>query len=127
MSLPPVMPYGEMLGIKVVKAGPELVVSRLEWREELCTANGIMHGGALMSLADSSGGICAFLNLPENAATTTIESKTNLLRAVKGGVITATSTPLHVGRTVIAVETRVTDADGKLVSLTIQTQAVLKT
>lgn len=85
-----------------------------------------MHGGVLMALADSLGGLCAFLNLPEGAAgTTTIESKTNFLRAVTGGRVRAVSRPLHAGRMVIVVDTELRDDEGRLVARVTQTQAVL--
>ena len=78
--------------------------------------SGILHGGALMSLADASGAYCAFLNLPDGSTgTATIESKTNFFRAVRDGHVDATSRPLHVGRTTIVVETDLHDAAGKLV------------
>ena len=84
-------------------------------------------GGALMSLADTAGGLCAFLNLPEGAAgTTTVESKTNLLAAVREGTVTASATPLKAGSTLIVVETEMRDTDGRLVAKTAQTQAVLR-
>src|SRR5262249_33217470 len=80
--------------------------------------------GALMALADTCGAVCAFLNLPAGArGTTTIESKTNLLRAVRDGAITATTRALHLGRTLIVLETELTREDGALVAKTIQTQA----
>ena len=80
-----------------------------------------------MSLADSTGGSCGFLNLPAGATgTTTIESKTNFLRAVRGGHIEAVSRPLHAGRTVIVIETDVVDADGRLAARVTQSQAVLR-
>jgi uncharacterized protein (TIGR00369 family) len=82
-----------------------------------------MHGGALMALADNGGGLCAFLNLPDGASgTATIESKTNFLRAVKGGAVTATTRPLHRGRTMIVLETELERDDGKLVAKVTQTQ-----
>ena len=99
----------------------------LDWAPGLCTAGGVIHGGVIMALADSAGGTCALLNLPQDASgTTTIESKTNFLGAVRGGSVTATSTPLHRGRTTIVVETAVTDDKGKLVAKTTQTQMVLR-
>jgi uncharacterized protein (TIGR00369 family) len=98
----------------------------MDWREDRCTAGGVLHGGALMTLADSLGGICAFLNLPEGAGTSTIESKTNFLRAVKGGTARATARPLHVGRQTIVVQTEVRDDAGRLVAFVTQTQAVLR-
>jgi len=93
----------------------------------VCTTGGVMHGGAIMSLADSTGALCAFLNLPEGAAgTSTIESKTNFLRAVRSGHAEAISRPLHTGRTVIVIETDVVDADGRLCARVTQSQAVLR-
>jgi uncharacterized protein (TIGR00369 family) len=83
-----------------------------------------MHGGALMALADNGGGVCAFLNLAEGAVgTATIESKTNFLRAVREGAVTASSSPLHVGRTMVVVETALVRDDGKLAAKVTQTQA----
>jgi 1,4-dihydroxy-2-naphthoyl-CoA hydrolase len=119
------MPLTVMLGIEIVEATSELVRAELAWAPELCTVAGGMHGGALMTLADSSGAVCAFLNLPDGYATSTIESKTNFMRGVREGVVTATSRPVHVGRTTIVVETDVVDADARMVSKTIQTQAVI--
>ena len=93
----------------------------------MCTTAGALHGGVIMALADSAGGMCAFFNLPDGAkGTSTIESKTNFLGAVREGVVTATATPLHVGGTTIVVETDVTRADGQRVAKVIQTQVVLR-
>ena len=120
------MPFAETLGLELVAASPDEVRARLAWAERLCTAGAILHGGALMSLADAAGAYCAFLNLPEGAAgTATIESKTNFFRAVREGHVEATSRPLHVGRTTIVVETDLHDAAGKHVARVTQTQAVL--
>jgi len=117
------IPFAAMLGIELVEASPELVRARLEFSPERCTGGGIMHGGALMALADNSGGICAILNLPDGAqGTATIESKTNFLRAVREGAVTATTRPLHNGRTLIVVETELSDDSGKLVAKVTQTQ-----
>ncbi|HEY1826612.1 MAG TPA: PaaI family thioesterase [Acidimicrobiales bacterium] len=122
-----VMPYTGTLGMEFTKSSAEEVVARLAWSPSLCTSGDMLHGGAIMSLADSTGGLCAFNNLPPDATgTSTIESKTNFLRAVRGGYVEATSRPLHAGCTVIVVETDVRDADGKLVARVTQTQAVLK-
>lgn len=121
------MPLAATLGIRSDEYTPERVVLSLEWAPELCTAGGILHGGVIMALADSAGGACAFLNLPEGAAgTSTIESKTNFLGAVRQGRVTATATPLHRGGTTIVVESAVRDEGGKLVAKVIQTQLVLR-
>jgi 1,4-dihydroxy-2-naphthoyl-CoA hydrolase len=120
------MPFTERLGIEVLENKAELVRSRIAWDETLCTLGGVLHGGVLMALADSTGAVCAFLNLPEGGqGTTTIESKTNFLRAVRAGYATATSKPLHKGRRIVVVETEIHDDAGKLVAKVTQTQAVL--
>ncbi|HVX20049.1 MAG TPA: PaaI family thioesterase [Acidimicrobiales bacterium] len=121
------MPFTALMGTEAVVAAAGEVRLRLPWAEQLCTASGVLHGGALMALADAAGAWCAFLNLPEGAQTTTIESKTNFLRAARSGYVDAVARPLHVGRTTIVVDTEVRDADGKLVSRSSQTQAVLGT
>jgi 1,4-dihydroxy-2-naphthoyl-CoA hydrolase len=121
------MPLCATLGITASEFVADSVVLELGWRPELCTSNGVLHGGVIMTLADSAGAGCAFLNLPEGAiGTSTIESKTNFLGAVKGGSITARSTALHVGSTTIVIETEVRDEDGRLIAKVTQTQAVLR-
>jgi uncharacterized protein (TIGR00369 family) len=120
------MPFAETLGLEVISAAPDQVLARLTWEERLCTAGGILHGGALMSLADAAGAYCAFLNLPDGSTgTATIESKTNFFRAVREGHVDARSRPLHRGRTTIVVETDLHDASGKHIARVTQTQAVL--
>ena len=120
------MPFARTLAIEVLKYTPEEIRARLGWSEELCTAGGVLHGGVLMALADTTGGACAYLNLPEGAqGTTTIESKTNFLRAVRSGFAEARSRPLHTGRTVIVVETDVLDDRDRLVARVTQSQLVL--
>ncbi len=120
------IPFAKALGIELLEAGPDLVRARLQWTPERCTTGGIMNGGALMSLADNAGGICAFLNLPEGAkGTATIESKTNFLRAVSGGAANASTRPLHKGRTLMVVETEIVRDDGKLSAKVTQTQTFI--
>lgn len=121
------MPFTALLGATAVDVAPAEVRLRLEWHAERCTAGGLLHGGALMGLADAAGGLCAFLNLPEGATgTATISSATNFLRGVRGGHVDAVSRPLQVGRTVVVVETEVCDADGRVAAKVTQTQAVLR-
>ena len=115
----------EHLGIQFVEATPERVVAEVEHRPALTTFGGAMHGGTLMALADTVGATGTFLNLPAGASTTTLESKTNFFAAGKSGIVRAEATPLHRGRRTQVWQTRVTDATGRLLSLTIQTQMVL--
>jgi uncharacterized protein (TIGR00369 family) len=121
------MPLCATLGIRAEEYTAGQVVLTLDWAPSLCTANGVLHGGAIMALADSAGGACAFLNLPADASgSATIESKTNFLGAVRSGTATATSTPLHRGGTTIVIETSVRDSNGRLVAKVTQTQIVLR-
>jgi 1,4-dihydroxy-2-naphthoyl-CoA hydrolase len=119
------MPFAAILGIEAITATPERVTGRVRWEESRCTSLGVLHGGVLMALADSIGAYCAVLNLPEGAGTSTIESKTNFLRAVRSGHVEARARPLHVGRTTIVIDTELYDDQDRLVGRVTQTQAVL--
>jgi uncharacterized protein (TIGR00369 family) len=120
------MPLARTLGMELVTAEREEVRTRLAWAPELCTAGGLLHGGAIMALADGAAGTCAFLNLPDGAAgTATIQSATSFMRPVSEGHVEAVSRPLRVGRTVIHLETDVLDAQERLVARVTQSQAVL--
>nr|ANY57903.1 Aromatic compound degradation protein [uncultured bacterium] len=119
------MPFAVLAGVELDSAAPEEVTGRLPWAPQRCTAGGVLHGGALMTLADTVGAVCAFLNLPPGASTSTLASATSLLRAVRGGTARATARPLHVGRSTVVVLTQVTDDDGRPVASVTQTQAVL--
>jgi uncharacterized protein (TIGR00369 family) len=120
------MPFADLIGIRIVDSQPEEVRGLLDWAPERCTSGGVMHGGALMTLADSLGGACAFLNLPAGALTATIESKTNFFRPVTRGTVEAVARPLHVGKSTIVVQTDLLDEEGRRVAQVTQTQAVVK-
>ena len=120
------MPFTAVLGVEVLEAAPEMIRARVAWDPSRCTAGGVLHGGVLMGLADACGGFAAFLNLPQGASgTTTLESKTNLFKAVRSGYVTAESRPLHAGRSTFVVDTVLRDDEGALVARTTQTQMVL--
>ena len=128
-TLHAVMPFAQLIGAEAMRADADEVRLRLAWDPALCTSGGLLHGGAVMALADTAGGWCASLNLPDDASgTATVESKTNFLRGVRSGSIEAVSTVLHKGRTFIVVDTNVReDGDGgRLVARITQTQAVLR-
>ena len=121
------MPLCATLGMRATAADPAEVRVEIDWAPGLCTSGEVLHGGVVMALADSAGATCAYLNLPDGATgTTTIESKTNFLGAVREGVATATARPLHAGSTTVVVETLVTDAHGGAVAKVTQTQLVLR-
>lgn len=115
----------DLLGIRFVETSLDRVVAELPIRDALTTIGGAVHGGTLMALADTAGAAATVLNLPPGATTATLESKTNFLAAGRGGTVRAEATCLHRGRRTMVWQTRVTDAGGRLLSLTIQTQMVL--
>lgn len=126
VDLGKLVPFAAHLGIEVLAADAAEVRGRVAYAPELCTAGGALNGGVLMALADNLGALCAFLNLPSGAeGTTTIESKTNFLRAVRSGYATAVARPLHAGRRIIVVESDVLDDEKCLVARVTQSQAVL--
>jgi 1,4-dihydroxy-2-naphthoyl-CoA hydrolase len=119
-------PFADFLGIKVTHLSRERVVAELIAREELGNRFGILHGGAIMALADNLGGTATTANLPDGATTTTIESKTNFFAGIPvGDTARAECTPLHRGRSTMVWQTRVTRGDGKLAAIVTQTQLVL--
>ncbi len=121
------MPFADLMGVEILARARDKVVGRLKVREDLCTAGGILHGGAFMAFADALGAIGGFLNLPEGARTTTLESKTNFLGSAKvGTTVTGEATPLHIGRRSSVWQTRITDQDGKLLALVLQTQMTVE-
>lgn len=118
------MPFAARLGIELPEATAARATGVLPWSADLCTAGETLHGGTLMALADTVGAVCAFLNLPEGATTSTVESKTNFFRPVGSGHARAVARPLHVGRSFVVVQTDVYDAEERAVGQTTQTQAV---
>jgi uncharacterized protein (TIGR00369 family) len=118
-------PFAEFLGIKITHLSPERVTAELFVREDLNNRHGIMHGGAIMALADNLGGTATTANLKPGQTTTTIESKTNFFSALPvGDVAKAECIPLHRGRSTMVWQTRVTRGDGRLCALVTQTQMV---
>jgi uncharacterized protein (TIGR00369 family) len=120
------LPFAKLLGLELVTVTPDYVEAVLQVREELCTRPAVLHGGAVMALADTLGAIATVANLAEGTATTTVESKTNFFAAIPvGDIARAECTPLHRGRTTMVWQTRVMRSDGRVAALVIQTQLVL--
>jgi uncharacterized protein (TIGR00369 family) len=118
------MPFAGHLGLVLDEADASRVVIRLDWAPHLCTSGGVMHGGVLMSLADTAGALVTFLGLPEGKTTATITSTSHMFRPVSGGSVRAVAVPVHRGRTAVTAETSVFDAEDRLVAQTVQVQAV---
>ena len=125
--LPPGTPFPALMGVEILERAKERVRGRMTVREDLCTAGGILHGGAYMAFADTLGAIGGFLNLPAGARTTTLESKTNFMGSAKvGTVVFGEATPLHIGRRSSVWQTRITAPEGKLLALVTQTQMTVE-
>ncbi|MFO6429437.1 PaaI family thioesterase [Erythrobacter sp. W302b] len=121
------MPFSRLMGVRITAASAEAVEGEIVVREDLCTAGGIMHGGAIMAFADALGAVGAVASLPEGAGgTTTIESKTNFLGAAPvGSTVKGRSLSLKSGRRMSVWQTMIETAEGKPVAVVIQTQLVL--
>jgi uncharacterized protein (TIGR00369 family) len=119
-------PFANFMGMKVTHISPDRVEAELVVRDELENRFGVLHGGAIMALADNLGGTATMANLPDGARTATIESKTNFFAGIPvGDTARAECTPLHRGRTTMVWQTRITRGDGKLCALVTQTQIVM--
>ena len=119
-------PFAHFMGMDITEVTPERVCAQLLVREELGNRNGVLHGGALMALADNLGGTATAANLKDGQSTTTIESKTNFFAAIPvGSTAKAECTPLHRGRTTMVWQTKVMREDGRLAAIVTQTQLVL--
>jgi 1,4-dihydroxy-2-naphthoyl-CoA hydrolase len=120
------LPFAALLGIEFVSASDERIVARMTVREDLCTRPAVLHGGAIMAFADTLGALGTIVNLPEGAATTTIESKTNFVASAPAGTqIIGEAIPVHRGKRTMVWQTRVTNPEGRLLALVTQTQLVL--
>jgi uncharacterized protein (TIGR00369 family) len=118
------MPFAGHLGLVLDEADASRLIIRLDWAPHLCTSGGVMHGGVLMTLADTAGALVAFLGLPEGKTTATITSTSHMFRPVSGGTVRAVGVPVHRGRTTVTAETSVFDAADRLIAQTVQVQAV---
>jgi 1,4-dihydroxy-2-naphthoyl-CoA hydrolase len=121
-------PFADFMGMKITHLSHDKVTAEMLVRDELENRMGVLHGGALMALADNLGGTATMANLPEGARTATIESKTNFFSPIPiGDTAHAECTPLHRGRSTMVWQTRITRNDGKLCAIVIQTQIVIPT
>ena len=120
------LPFAELLGIQFVSATVDKLVAEMTVRQDLCTVPAVLHGGAIMALADTLGAMGTIVNLPRGAGTTTIESKTNFIASAPIGTrVIGEATPVHRGRRTMIWQTRVSTPEGRLVALVTQTQLVL--
>lgn len=119
-------PFADHMGLRVISATRDEVVAEMTVTPELINRGGVLHGGAIMALADNMGGTATALNLEPGAETTTMESKTNFFRPVMpGDTARAVTVPLHRGRRTMVWQTTISRGDGKLAALVTQTQLVI--
>jgi uncharacterized protein (TIGR00369 family) len=119
-------PFANLIGLRVTAAAADRVEAEFAAVESLGNRNGVVHGGAIMAMADNLGGLATSLNLSSDLTTTTLESKTNFLRPVPlGETAHAVCVPLHRGRTTMVWQTTIMRADGKVAAIVTQTQMVL--
>jgi uncharacterized protein (TIGR00369 family) len=115
-----------LMGIELLEAADDRVVARMQVRPDLCTAGGILHGGAVMAFADTLGAIGTVVNLPPDTRTTTTDSSTKFLAgAPKGSIVIGECTAFHRGRTTMVWQTLVRTESGKLCAVVTQTQLVM--
>lgn len=125
-KMPPTSAFSSLLGIEVTTCTPEEVICEMVVTDAMTNRNGVLHGGALMTLADTAAGTSAFINSAEDITNSTVEAKTNFIRPIKvGDKISARSVPVHVGRTTVILLVTLTRGDGKVVGTTTQTHMFL--
>ena len=116
-----------LMGVRITEAAPDRVVAEMPVRADLCTAGGILHGGATMAFADTLGAVGTLLNLAAGKRTTTTDSSTKFIAGARvDTVVSAECLALHRGRTTMVWQTSIRNADGKLCALVTQTQLVLE-
>ncbi len=122
--LDPIFPG--LMGVKLVELAEDRVLAEMLVRPDLCTAGGILHGGAYMAFADTLGAVGTVVNLAPGKRTTTTDSSTKFIAAAKvGTLVTGESIALHRGRTTMVWQTSVRNSEGRLCALVTQTQLVI--
>jgi 1,4-dihydroxy-2-naphthoyl-CoA hydrolase len=115
-----------LMGVRLTEVTPERVLAEMPVRADLCTAGGILHGGAYMAFADTLGAVGTVVNMPQGKRTTTTDSSTKFIGGAKvGTTVTAECVALHRGRTTMVWQTSIRSQEGKLCAVVTQTQLVL--
>ena len=115
-----------LMGVRLLETSDRHVRAELTVRPDLCTAGGILHGGAYMACADTLGAIGTVVRLRKGQTTATTDSSTKFISGAKvGAVITGESVALHVGRRTHVWQTEIRTAEGKLCAVVTQTQLIM--
>lgn len=119
-------PFAKLMGVVMTLVTKDRIEGEVQVTKDHCTVPDVMHGGAIMAFADNMGGIGAFVNMPQGAMTTTVESKTNFLRPIPiGQTVKAVATPINIGRQLHVWRTEIFRDDGKLAAVVTQTQIIM--
>lgn len=119
------MGVSRTMGIRLKKLSRRRIDAVMQVTVDHLNRSGRINGGVLMAFADVLGAMGTLANLPEGHRTTTLESKTNFFAAGEGNVLSATTVPLHVGRTTMVWQTTIKNMDGTKVAIVTQTQIVI--
>lgn len=114
------------LGIEITEATKERVVARMPVGPKVHQPFGVLHGGASVALAETVASTGGWMNIDKATQIVMgIEINANHLRAKRDGVVTATATPVHVGRSTQVWDVRIEDEAGKSVCVSRCTLAVV--
>lgn len=113
-------PFREVIGVKVVEAGGGRALLRMPASETTLNALGIVHGGALCTLADAAFGTALRSALRPGDVTATIEMKVNFIAPGRGDLF-ARAEVLHLGGTTAVLEAEIRDIDRNLVAKALST------
>lgn len=114
------------IGIELSLLTPEKVVATMPVDDRTRQPFGLLHGGASAALAETVASLGAFMNIDEETQVAVgIELNANHIRGKREGVVTATATPLHRGRSTHVWEIRIEDEDERLVCVSRCTLAIV--
>ena len=117
----------ETLEIEFIDAGEDFLVAKMPVNSRIHQPMGLLHGGASVALAESVGSAASMLFVnPEESEIRGIEISANHLRSKKEGIVFGTAKIIHKGRSLHLWEIKITDEEGKLISLCKLTNMVLQ-
>ena len=104
----------ELLGFEVESVHKGRAIFRLDVRPSHKQVHGVVHGGILAALADTTAAIAAYTTVPRGTEIVTVELKINYLEPVPGGRIKADGRVLRAGRNFVVAECEIFNEDGSL-------------
>lgn len=108
----------ETLEIEIIEFGDDFVVGKMPVNKRVHQPDGVLHGGATVALAETTGSFAAELLLDtKNFFVRGIEISANHVKSVKDGYVYATAKFMHKGRTTQILEIKITDDDDSLISI----------